>query len=593
MSSPFTLVRFEDQHPFIQESSSYTQLTAGQINLLVKGDIWGIAGKAFESLEKAKEALLPFYFTQPDRFWTNLQGDFSAILIDSNKIEAYRSSFSPHLLFFRENMLGDSLSELVKVTPHNPPFCADYLKYFVMDVPSLQFGLELTPLAGIKRLPPHSCLVLRHQSPSHLVRFPQRKFSVVEREIPIEDSGLELKNKTEEVLRWHLTKSGPLAAELSGGLDSSFVASFLSDLRPGAVQAHMYSYRKNPSHLFSENCAKEVAKEKHISLHVFDSDQAETLQLEDLKTYQNEPIDFYWQGALFGKMSQDFLSSQSLLFTGFGCDQLLMRNASILLYLRKKHGFLAGLRFVRSFAKASQRSFLNFSYQYLLSLLPFSLLVRLVDSTRTWKINPFKMDELISEAGRWERINWVKFQGKNLSGYDLFQTRHIGLDFQSQYFDSLVPQPNLNYLIAPQYVLGPYLAEKNIQYIHPFCDSRLIEFAFSQIPFHLIHDYQAPYKNLLRQSMSGIVPEKVRNRPQDEFSFDGYYYRFLQRNEGFLRELVEEALPEHAEWIDPELFRKSFESMLFGGYSQSEVAVSRFISYLVWKRQFMRFLEGS
>jgi hypothetical protein len=93
--------------------------------------------------------------------------------------------------------------------------------------------------------------------------------------------------------------------------------------------------------------------------------------------------------------------------------------------------------------------------------------------------------------------------------------------------------------------------------------------------------------------MSVIVPEKVRNRPQDEFSFDGYYYRFLQRNEGFLRELVEEALPEHAEWIDPRLFRKSFESMLFGGYSQSEVAVSRFISYLVWKRQFLRFLEGS
>lgn len=587
-----TFAQLQEPSPLSQRGSSYAQVTKENTTLFIKGEVWGLGEQPFKSNEEAFSALLESYFSDPSHFWSTIQGDFSAILIEPNKIEAYRSAFSPHLLFYSNKRVGDCLLDFVKGTFKSVSFSHDYLKSYVMDIPSLQFGSELTPFSGILRLPPQIRLVLQAGRDPERVAFPREPFEVVERDISLEEAGLELRNKTKEVLSWYLGKEGALAAELSGGLDSSFVASYLSDLNPNALQAHMYSYRKNPSHLFSEECAKEVANKKQIALHIFDSDQTETLQLEELKTYQNEPIDFYWQGALFGKMSLELLKPGTLLFTGFGCDQLLMRNSSILSFIRKKLGFFAGLRFVRTFAQASHRSFFNFSYQYLLSLLPPPLLVRLVDLTRSWKINPFKVDELLSEAPRWERIRWIKSNGKGLTGFELFQKRKEGNDFQDSYFDSLLPQPNLNYLIAPQYVLGPYLAQKDISYIHPFCDSRLIEFVFSKVPFHFIHDYQAPYKNLLRLAMTGITPEKVRNRPQDEFSFDGYYYRFLQKNEAFLRELVEEALPEQGDWIDAPLFRKSFESMLFGGYSQSEIAVSRLISYLVWKRQFLNFLEA-
>jgi len=578
----------------LHTSATYQKASKEGIQFFIRGDLWSFEDSVFSPLHPHREEILLDYFLKdPTHFWNKARGDFSAIVIAPDFVEAYRSPFSPHLLFFQKDLLGDSLVDIVKQNPDSLEFSEQYLKDYVMDVPSLQFGLQATPFSDIQRLPPHTRLVLRALRPPELIFLEQNPFTVVDRELSLEEAGLQFRNKLGEVLNWHLEKTGPLAAELSGGLDSSFVASFIADLKPDALEAHMYSYRKHPSHLFSEKCANQVAREKNIALRVIDSDQAETTLLENHQVYQNEPVDFFWQGALFGKLIQGFLRPKCLLFTGFGCDQLVMRNVSILTFIRKKKGFFSGLKFVRTFAKASKRSMLNFSYQYLLTLLPTSWLISLVDFTRSWKINPFKVDELVPEAGRWERIHWIKSENRGLSGLNLFLIRQKGSDFQKRYFDPLLPQPNLNYLVAPHYVLGPYLEEKEIAYIHPFCDSRLIEFAFTQLPFSLIHDFDSPYKNLLREAMKGITPEKVRNRSQDEFSFDGYYYRFLQINEGFFRQLLEEALPQNNSWVDPVLFRKSFESMLFGGYSQSEVAVSRFISYLFWKRQFLRCLQNS
>jgi len=594
MRSQGTLIRFEGQAPKVrQRGSIYRSFTREPLTLFLKGDIWAIKGQTFSSPDDSLilSSLFNLYSAVPHDTWQKVQGDFTAVVIGPDFIEAYRSPFSPHLLFWHKRTITDQLIELSKEPDFGFEFSTDYLKDFVLDVPSLQFGLSETPLKHVQRLTPHTRLFLQGDSQPLIEQYDFEPYHLCNSQVSLNTSALELRDKLRQVLSWHLAKQGSLAAELSGGLDSSFVASLLSDLRPNSLEAHMFSFRRNPSHLFSEECAQHVAKEKGIKLNIVDSDLAEVNDLSNSNIYQNEPVDFYWQGALFGNLSRSFLKPNTLLFTGFGCDQLFMRNAAILNIVAQEQGFFSGLELVKEIAHSLNRSSLNFSYQYLLNQLPQTIKEALVDMSRTWKINPFKIDELVPEASRWERISWIKKHNQPVTGSYLQQARQRGQEIQSRFFHPLMPQPNLNYLIAPQYVLGPYLEPNGITYIHPFCDSRIIDFAFKKVRFSFIHDFKSPYKQFLRESMRGIVPEKVRTRPQDEFSFDGYYYRFLKKNEAFLRNLVEEALPENEDWIEPQLFRKAFESMLFGGYTQSEVAISRFLSYLVWKRLFCYYMD--
>jgi hypothetical protein len=119
----------------------------------------------------------------------------------------------------------------------------------------------------------------------------------------------------------------------------------------------------------------------------------------------------------------------------------------------------------------------------------------------------------------------------------------------------------------------------------------MIELAFRKIPFQHIHDFSGAYKSLLREAQKGITPEEVRTRKRNEFSFDGFYYALLDKNRDFLSGILEESFEEFQDWVRPQELRQSFQKMLFGGYSNSEVKLSRLISYLIWRKHFMSYYQ--
>ncbi|MFM8269487.1 MAG: asparagine synthase-related protein [Pseudomonadota bacterium] len=581
MNEPTYVYLRVDTPPHISISQFGRRLSQGDSTLLILGDIFSIHGKHFSSPNDPEILSTLFTALQNNTLnaWSHLKGQCSCIWINPDKIEIFRSALSPHLLFFSRNQVSD---QLLALTDSPFSFSESYAKQFVLDLPTLQFSSRLTPFQGISRVPPASVVTLKLDTEPHIHLFEVEPYPLVEKETSFAETSEKLREQLKNILDWHLKKGGPVFAELSGGLDSSFVASFLSDLSPSPVRALMYAFRKHPSHRFSEECAQIVAQKKNIQLQVFDSSDIAPTDLAKLAPFQNEPVDLFWQGTLFGPICRDLVQAGSLLFTGFGCDQLLMRNNRIVQRLADQKGSWNTLPIVKDIARALNRPALNFSFQFLLSRLPEKTLVRLLDLTRSIKINPFKIDELLPEITKTERISWFVKNGAPLSGADLFTFLEEA---------SGTCHFSLNYLIAPQYVIQPYLESKSVQYIHPFCDSRMIEFVSKEVPYHFIHDFKNPYKHLLREAMRGITPEEVRTRKKDEFSFDGYFFSVLKTNQDFLRSLLEEAARSYPDWIDSKSLLDSFESMLFGMSSNSESKLIRLMSYLIWKRNFTFYLK--
>jgi hypothetical protein len=565
-------------------------MSVGQSTLLVFGDVFSLSGKDFSGPNDPRvlSTLFESLRKDPKDTWPNINGQCSCVWIDENKIEIFRIAFSPHTLFFSKKGVSDQLRRLAEP---KPTYSDEYTTSFILDLPSLQFSSPLTPLKNVFRVQPASLVILSHNSEPRIELLTHKPYALNENKRSLDETSEHLRDTLKTILDWHLSKGRPVAAELSGGLDSSFVASYLSELSPSSIDGLMYAYRKHPSHAFSEECARTVAREKHIHLQVFDSSDIPPPDLADTGPYQNEPVDFFWQGTLFGPICRDFVKPGGLLFTGFGCDQLLMRSHQIVRILARKKGVIATLPLVRELAKALNRPATNFTVQFLVSRLPQTLLIRGLDITRKLRVNPLKIDELAPEITKADRVSWFLEDGRTLSANSLFRRLQAAEFLENRFFEPDLPHSNLNYLVAPQYVIQPYLESLGVQYIHPFCDSRMIDFVYNEIPYGLIHDFSRPYKNLLREAMKGITPETVRNRKRDEFSFDGYFFSFLKTNEDFLRGLIEEASREFSAWVDRKAIFQSFESMLFGVATNSEIKLSRLMSYLVWKRNFNHYSQ--
>jgi len=594
LSYPLTTPTFVSLDQLVPNVISVSQfcrrMSVGQSTLLVLGDVFALFGKSFlgPNDPQVLSTLFESLRKDPKDTWPNINGQCSCVWIDGNKIEIFRSAFSPHTLFFSKKGVSDQLRRLAEP---KPTYSDEYTTSFILDLPSLQFSSPLTPLKNVFRVQPASLVILSHNSEPRIELLPHKPYALNENKRSLDETSEHLRDTLKTILEWHLSKGRPVAAELSGGLDSSFVASYLSELSPSSLDGLMYAYRKHPSHAFSEECARTVAREKNIHLQVFDSSDIPPPDLADTGPYQNEPVDFFWQGTLFGPICRDFVKPGGLLFTGFGCDQLLMRSNQIVRILARKKGVLATLPLVRELAKALNRPATNFTVQFLVSRLPQTLLIRGLDITRKLRVNPLKIDELAPEITKADRVSWFLEDGRALSANSLFRRLQATEVLENRFFEPELPHSNLNYLVAPQYVIQPYLESLGVQYIHPFCDSRMIDFVYNEIPYGLIHDFSRPYKNLLREAMKGITPETVRNRKRDEFSFDGYFFSFLKTNEDFLRGLIEEASREFSGWVDRKAIFQSFESMLFGVATNSEIKLSRLMSYLVWKRNFNHYSQ--
>lgn len=571
--------------------SAYNHAQIGENTIVFSGRIDEIPGRQKpKDLSQTAKRLLEYF--QEKKSFAGVKGQFIAIGIVDRTLRAHRSSFCGSSLYYGDRYISDNLFHLCRMENRHE-ISKQYVLNFILDIPAWQFDGNLSPIDNLFRIQSNSTLDQTDRG-FKLTNHPQEAFSLYEcPQQTHKDAGEIILNHLRQTIHDDLDSCGnkKIFCELSGGLDSSFTAALVAQARPG-TKAYAYSFPDQPSHQQSIIYAKSVASKFSIPLEIVNGNDIEVPSIEDTIPIANEPADFFWQGALFGPVIKNICGSESVVFTGFGADQILNRTSSVVVSLLRQKKFSYFFATLRAMARDADRSTTNFLWQSILCALPRRIMLALM-GVRAGEYRPFLPEELGDGLRHFQPIPWLNTGESFNARRSIASIFDQGELIQERYFKRCLAAPNLYYLSAPNVVWGGELGRDNIWQMHPFCDSRLITATFKDISWHLIHDWNSLYKQTLREAQIGILPEELRLRKRDDFSFDGFFLRFLRKNRGPLFEMALEASPLLESYFDKEQFENTFEQNIFGVQTIQTQKLNRFLGFAVWAKNFRNLLKES
>jgi len=504
-------------------------------------------------------------------------GDFIAILVTDHASYAFKSFTSQYQVYYREadgliaNRLGAFLAAPAR-------WNADYFARHVLVLPGYQFLSTETALQDVMRvLPGELVCVGRTLSRQQLVRRnygyrldpSQRREDVAPRILEI------LRGSIGDRLAAH--PDAKVCVEISGGLDSSFVACLLGE-QTSNIRGVMFSQPNLPSHAISEGYAREVADRYGIDLTI--------LRPEDLPAaidndpgYSDEPSDFFWFGDWFSRSVAKVAQAGSQVFTGYGADQLFLRSPAFLPYLLQRREYRL---FADALAPASNllsRGRANLGWQSALSLLPEGLHQRLnrIFDGRGW--NPWDVSDVNMRRTLTDAVPWLRC-GQSLGAYsaqrEMWEESLVG--------DGIICD-DWGYFAAPRTVTQSHFAAKGLTDASPFCDLALTDFVYDEVSALLVHDFEGRYKELLRECQKGIVPESLRGRRNDTFVFNSFQLDYVNKARGYFESLLE-TVPEH--WVDRRRASHALDQLSFGITTSSTRSAMALMGYLSWQKAIVR-----
>ena len=195
--------------------------------------------------------------------------------------------------------------------------------------------------------------------------------------ITFEDAAYHLRELFLKTLRLHMRSDVPLAAALSGGLDSSAIVCGMRYLEP-ELELHTFSYIPNEKNVSEEKWIDLVNSHVHAIPHkVFIGCNDLSNDLDDLVRCQGEPFmstSIYAQYRVFKEASKFGIK---VMLDGQGADELLAGYdgypRSRLLSLFSDFKFLASIKFIRNWSKWPNRSAVKAILLYFDALLPNKL----------------------------------------------------------------------------------------------------------------------------------------------------------------------------------------------------------------------------
>lgn len=569
---------------------AYCHAQSGSDSVVFSGRIDEIRGQSSHRDTHSTASLLLAHLRKTSSF-EDVQGQFFAVAVINNELIAHRSQFCGTSLFYGDRHVSDNIFQICKLEKHSQISKA-YLFNFVLDLPAWQFDGQLSPIEGISRLQSNATL-RRRQSLFSVQRHTQEPLTHhYNPKQSHADAGRIILSHLRQTISDDLNFIGDrnIFCELSGGLDSSFTSALVAEASRSA-KAYAYSYPDQPSHQQSIGYAKTVAEKFSIPLEIVNGNDIPIPSISDDLPISNEPADFFWQGALFGPVIRNICGNNSVVFTGFGADQILNRVNTVAVNLLRQKSFSHFFSTVRDMATDADRSTTNFIWQAFLGTLPRTVMLRLMGFKFSSSYRPFIPEELGDSLRHFQPIPWLKIGKSFRSRCEVNKNFEQADEIHRRYFKDCLANPNLYYLSAPDVVWGGELGEGNIWQMHPFCDRRLISASFKDISWHLIHDWKSLYKQTLREAQSGIMPEDLRLRKRDDFSFDGFFLRFLRKNRGPLYQMALETSKLLDGHFDAEQFETTFEQNIFGVQTIETQKLNRFLAAAVWNHGFRTTLE--
>lgn len=511
-----------------------------------------------------------------------VEGDFVALLSSRDTVHAFKSFTSQYQIYYRE---ADHFvaNRLYAFWDAAGKWNEDYFARHVLIVPGYQVLSRETPIEDVARVLPGELVSIGQRIErrqlvrrSYAYRFDpdQRREDVAEQVLHLLRDAIKTRLAARPQAR--------VCVEISGGLDSSFIACLLGEQLSGGIRGVMFSQPRLPSHAISEQYARDVAERYGIDLAVLPP-EALPVGAPDGPGYSDEPSDFFWFGDIFSRAVAGLAEPNSYVFTGFGADQLFLRSPAFLPHLLRKGQYRAFRKTLPEVSRLLSRGQVSVAWQCLLSQLPAELHRRLQHAWFSRRWNPWDVSDVNMERALIDDVSWLR-SGKSLAAYSLER-----LLAEATLVGDGILCDDWGYFSAPRVVTQPHFSRTSLVDASPFCDLPLLDYVYDHISALLIHDFGGRYKELLREAQKGVVPDNLRNRQNDTFVFNSFQMAYVDASKERLENLLDDV---DDAWIDAKGARLALQQLSFGMTSTSTRSVMALLGYLQWRRSFLACCTG-
>jgi len=371
----------------------------------------------------------------------------------------------------------------------------------------------------------------------------------------------------EDSIRLRLRSDVPLGTCLSGGLDSSSIVCLASRLMNRHMQRTFSSCFEDEDYDERRYIREVLSMTKADGSLIFPDPQSLFQEIQNLLWFQEEP---FYSTSVYAQWNVFRLAEAKgvkVVLDGQGADEILGGYHSALGY------HLSDKILSKDFypeVKGIRRE-LGYSYKWIAK----SLFISLV---------PFRWIEWA------RRLLFSRYREINLKGGDLSRIlpcKKFGTDHFQNFLYHMVMAISLPALL--------HYEDRNsmafsIESRVPFLDHRVVEFLFS-VPSEW-KTHRGVTKRILRESMDGVLPEKVRSRP-DKLGFvtpEAVWFRTVLK--GKIEEILEsESLKDRGYFNLPDV-RKKLDDHCSGRKNMSDT-IWRWVNLELWLRSFIDDFEGA
>ncbi len=482
------------------------------------------------------QLILRSYLKWKDSCTNHLYGDFSFIIWNKNTQEIFcaRDHFGSRPLYYINHEKFFAISSELKGFQAIPNFSLQVKELSLLEVMcSIIPNKDVSAFKGILRLEPATNLKFSPEGTIQLTRY-WDLLIIPEYTDLTEDEAIQgVKKRFIDAVTQRSASGGPNGVELSGGLDSSSVASCLSSILNGHNQIFAFSHAMPEKGLWQSSYYKdELSFSKQITTisgitqhHIIrgDSETGSFSALQNLVAERLMPeIQFFatLSDLLLEEAKQ---SGVNVLLSGYGGDEGVTNSGIGVLgeYVKNREYGKLKQALKDKVRRNGGNYYKQFIKQYLLVVAP-------------WII------KLIRKNWRKARYNSVTVNKKLLMKYSMkrryfkYSAFPIKPDVRiRQYYRIMHPH-------VPDRLEASFITalSKRIEYRYPFLDVKLLEFYYSL-------NSNSKYKHgfsryLFREAMKGTVHEEVRLRTDKTYATIPNAFNRLVQDEFKYRNIINE-----------------------------------------------------
>ena len=318
----------------------------------------------------------------------------------------------------------------------------------------------------------------------------------------------------QDSVRLRLRADVPVAAYLSGGIDSSITTAYIKNIEPEVLQTFSVGFtEKEFDESYYQNIASEYFNTKHVSHTCTTNEVAENFPRVvwhcEMPLLRTSPSPMY---SLSKKVRENNIK---VVITGEGADELL---AGYNIFKENK---------IRHFWAKDPKS--RIRPLLLKKLYPYISALQNANPNALKMFFGYKLGEtdspIYSHLVRWKNSSNItnhfsKNTKEKLSKFDPYRNLMSKLSIE---IDNLDPLAKAQYIEMVVFLSGYLLSSQgdrmgmanSVEGRYPFLDHRIIEFCASLPPDYKLKGLNE--KVLLKNMMKGKLPEEILNRPKQAY----------------------------------------------------------------------------